>query len=245
MEERPTRRERVVRWLLERTRLEDFVRVVSAAFLYEALDARLSFREALGKALKKPVPGHAIKSTWCLGGTALFVFGLQVVTGILLSIYYKPSPDAAYESVRHITADMRYGWIIRQLHAWGAHVMVILVILHMLKVFFNKAYRPPRELTWVSGVLLLFLTLTFCFTGYLLPWNQLAYWASKVGTDMASTVPVVGEYILYVLRGGPNVTGLTLSRFFTVHALVLPWVVSALLVAHFALVRRLGISEAL
>jgi quinol-cytochrome oxidoreductase complex cytochrome b subunit len=237
--------QRAGEWLRERTRLDDFVRVISAAFLYEALDERLSFQDALNKALRKPVPKHALAHTWCVGGASLFVFGLQVVTGILLSVYYKPSPDAAFESVRQITTEMPFGWLIRQFHAWGAHVLVILVFIHMLKVFYNKAYRAPRELTWVSGALLMFVTLTFCFTGYLLPWNQLSYWASKVGTEMAASVPLVGEYLLHVVRGGENVTGLTLSRFFTVHALVLPWVAAALMVAHFALVRRLGISKPL
>ena len=225
--------------------MERWLRIISPAFLYGALDERLSFREAVNTALKKKVPFFALKQTMCLGGTALMLFVNQVLTGVLLSIYYKPSAEAAYGSVRYIEQQVAMGWLIRQMHAWGANLMIVFVVLHVVKVFFNKAYRPPRELTWVFGTLLLFVTLTFGFTGYLLPWDQLSYWASTVGTSLAEGIPVVGHYLLVLMRGGESVTGLTISRFFAVHAVILPWITTALLVGHFMIIRRLGISKPL
>ncbi len=245
MRERQPLGRRVIDWLKERTDGERYLRMFSAAFLYTALDDRLAFREALQKALKKPVPLHALRSTMCFGGTALLLFVNQVITGVLLTVYYEPSPERAYETVQYITNEIPLGWLVRQMHAWGAHLMIIFVMLHMIKVYINKAYRAPRELTWVVGVLLLFITVIFGFTGYLLPWDQLSYWATKVGTGLAAHVPVVGHYILVLLRGGDEVTGITLSRFFTLHCIVLPWVAVALMGAHFVIVRRLGISEPL
>jgi quinol-cytochrome oxidoreductase complex cytochrome b subunit len=225
--------------------LDRWIRLVSAPFLYAALDDRLSFRDALQKALRKPVPGHALGSTWCAGGITLLLFVNQVVTGVLLAVYYKPAAGAAYESVRFIENEVPVGWLLRQMHAWGANLMVFMLFVHMARVFFNKAYRPPRELTWMSGGLLLTVTLAFAFTGYLLPWDQLSYWASTVGSGMAELVPVVGKHVLVMMRGGEAVSGQTLSRFFTLHCIVLPWVTVALVAAHAMLIRRLGISDPL
>lgn len=223
--------------------IEGFLRWFSAAFLYTALDERLTFAEAMKKALNKKVEPHALWATWCMGGTALLLFCNQVLTGILLAMYYKPSAEAAYDSVRYIETHVTLGWLVRQMHAWGAHLMIIVVIIHMVRVFWNKAYRSPRELTWVAGSLLFMMTMAFAFTGYLLPWDQLSYWASTVGTQLAESVPVFGGKILILMRGGPDVTHLTLSRFFAIHTIVLPVVTSALMMAHFVVIRRLGISE--
>lgn len=225
--------------------IEGILRLFSGAFLYTALDERLTFSEAFKKALGKEVEPHSLWATWCMGGTALLLFFNQVLTGILLAMYYKPAAEAAYDSVRYVETQVTLGWLIRQMHAWGAHLMIIVVIIHMLRVFFNKAYRSPRELTWVAGALLFMLTLAFAFTGYLLPWDQLSYWASTVGTQLAESVPLVGSKILILMRGGPNVTHLTLSRFFAIHTIVLPMVAGALMGAHFVMIRRLGISEPL
>ncbi len=235
----------ILDWLRERTDYERYLRMFSTAFLYTALDDRLDFGEALAKALKKPVPSFALRSTFCLGGTALLLFINQIITGILLTVYYEPSPERAYATVQYISNEIPLGWLIRQMHAWGAHLMIIFVIMHMLKVFINKAYRAPREMTWVVGMLLLFITVAFGFTGYLLPWDQLSFWATKVGTGLIADVPLVGHYILVLMRGGEEVTGITLSRFFTVHCIILPWVATALMGAHFIIVRRLGIAEPL
>jgi quinol-cytochrome oxidoreductase complex cytochrome b subunit len=158
-------------------------------------------------------------------------------------MYYKPAAEAAYDSVRFIDTHVPMGWLLRQMHAWGAHLMIIVVIVHMLRVYFNKAYRCPRELTWVAGSLLLMITLAFAFTGYLLPWDQLSYWASTVGTQLADSVPLVGSHVLILLRGGTDVTHLTLSRFCAIHTIVLPAAAAALMMAHFVVIRRLGISD--
>ncbi|MHB9024835.1 MAG: cytochrome b [Armatimonadota bacterium] len=232
-------------WFQSQKEIERWLRILSPALLYSALDERLTIGDALKKALKKPVGDSALGLTWCLGGTALLLFINQVITGVLLAVYYQPSQEAAYASVRFIEQQVSLGWLIRQMHAWGANLMVVFVMAHMVKVFFNKAYRPPRELTWVSGTLLLFVTLGFGFSGYLLPWDQLSYWASMVGTSLTEAVPWLGHYILVLLRGGENLSGLTISRFFALHVIVLPWVAGILLIGHFMIVRRLGISKSL
>ncbi len=160
--------------------------------------------------------------TYYFGGIALFLFGVQVVTGTLLALYYSPTPEAAYKSVQSITSDVSFGWLIRSIHHWAANLMILFVALHLGRVFFQAAYKYPRELTWVIGIGLLLVTLGFGFTGYLLPWDQRAYWATVVGTEIAGGVPLVGDQLLLLLRGGPDVTGATMSRFFGIHVLVLP-----------------------
>jgi len=232
-------------WLGERIHLEQVGRWLSSAVLYGALDERLSFHEALQQQLHKRVPNHAFRHLWCMGGISLLLFLNQVVTGILLMVYYKPGPDVAYDSVKHLMNEVPLGWLLRQMHAWGAHLMIIAVLLHMLKVFFNKAYRPPRELNWMAGTALFFLTFTFAFTGYLLPWDQLSFWATTVGTDGMTAIPFIGQALLLLLRGGENVTDVTLSRFFALHVSVLPWVTVGFLLAHFMMIRRQGISKPL
>jgi len=156
--------------------------------------------------------------------------------------YYKPSPQAAYDSVQHIMNNVRMGWLIRQLHAWGANLMILMLFLHMMRVFLYGAYKPPREMNWMVGVILLFLTLMFAFTGYLLPWDQLAFWAVTVGTEIFASFPIVGKYILVIARSGENVTGDTLARFFALHVIVLPVATGALIAIHLFMVRRQGIS---
>ena len=181
--------------------------------------------------------------TYYFGGIALFLFGIQVVTGTLLALYYKPTPDAAYKSVQLITSDVHFGWLIRSMHHWAANLMILFVALHLVRVFFQAAYKYPRELTWVVGCGLLLVTLGFGFTGYLLPWDQRAYWATVVGTEIAGSVPVVGETLLLMLRGGVDVTGETMGRFFGIHVLVLPLALGALLGAHLLLVHQLGLAS--
>lgn len=191
--------------------------------------------------IEKPLPKHV---SWfhTLGSMSLILFISQVITGILLLIYYRPTVDEAFESVKFITTQAYMGWLYRQVHAWGANLMIIIVFLHMLRTFFTGSYKKPRELTWVIGVLLFILTLVFGFTGYLLPWNQLAYWATTVGTEVAGAIPFVGEFIKTLLRGGTNVGGETLSRFFVVHVIILPWTVFFLIGVHLFLVRWQGIA---
>jgi cytochrome b6 len=194
---------------------------------------------------KKSVPLHKHTIWYYFGGITLFLFVVQVVTGILLLLYYRASADQAYESVKFIVTEVNFGWLIRSVHSWSANVLVAVAFVHMFSVFLLKAYRPPRELTWISGALLLFLMLGFGFSGYLLPWNELAFFATKVGTDIAGSVPLIGKGALVFLRGGEDVTGGTLTRFFGFHVAILPAITTLLLVLHLAMVQVQGMSRPL
>ena len=206
------------------------------------LDARLGLAEIKQLATKKEVPVHRHSVWYYLGGMTLFLFLVQIATGVLLLFYYRPSADGAYESVQFLMAEVQFGWLIRSIHAWSANLMVFTLFLHFLSVLLIKAYRPPRELTWVSGFVLLAVTLGFGFTGYLLPWNELAYFATRVGTEIVAVVPLVGEFLLRVLRGGEDVSGATLTRFYAIHVAVLPAIAIALVALHVFLVQRHGMS---
>ena len=190
----------------------------------------------------KTVPVHRYTILYYFGGMTLFFFLVQVVTGILLMLYYRPSADEAFESVQFIMTTVPFGWLIRSLHSWSANLMVFFAFVHLATVFFTKAYRPPREMTWITGCIVLFLALAFGFSGYLLPWNQLAFFATKVGTDIAGAVPVFGEWMLRFLRGGERVTGGTLSRFYGWHVAILPAIMAVLLGIHLLLVQVQGMS---
>lgn len=191
----------------------------------------------------KKVPVHKHSVWYYMGGVTLFLFLVQVMTGILLLMYYKPGENSSYESVRFIITEVKFGWLIRSIHSWSANLMVLFAFLHMFSVFFTRAFQKPRELTWVSGFLLLAITMGFGFSGYLLPWDELAYFATKVGTEIVGAVPFVGETIKIILRGGEDVTGATLSRFFGIHVAILPLITTVLLAIHLLLVQRLGMHE--
>jgi cytochrome b6 len=206
------------------------------------LDERLGIEALRALVAKKTVPVHRHTIWYYFGGMTLFLFAIQVVTGILLMLYYRPSAEGAYESVQFIMTQVPFGWLIRSIHSWSANLMVAAAIVHMFSVFFLKAYRAPRELTWASGFALLVLALAFGFSGYLLPWNKLAYFATKVGTEIAGVVPVVGEFTVRFLRGGDHVTGGTLSRFYGWHVAILPALTTFLLLVHLVLVQRHGMS---
>jgi len=177
------------------------------------------------------------------GSLSLLLFISQTITGILLLIYYRPTPEAAHKSIQYITAEVYFGWLYRQVHAWGASLMILAVVLHMMRTFFMGSYKKPREITWVTGVLIFIVTITFGFTGYLLPWNQIAFWATTVGTESANKVPFIGPWLQYFLRGGDAVTGETLSRFFVVHVILLPWILSGLIAVHLVLMRMHNIAS--
>ncbi|MCI0342499.1 MAG: cytochrome bc complex cytochrome b subunit [Planctomycetales bacterium] len=199
------------------------------------------FRAALYRQARKPLPRHV--SWWhTFGSLALFLLANQVVTGVLLMVYYRPTPEAAFESLRYVTVHATFGWLIRGLHTWGAHLLVVVLVLHMLRTFLMGAFKKPRELTWVVGVTIFATVLGFAFTGSLLPWNQLAYWATTVGTEVAGAVPLLGDGLKLLLRGGEGVSEETLARFYVVHVVVLPWVVVALVGLHLFLVRLQGIT---
>jgi len=206
------------------------------------LDDRLGLPAVREFLSHKTVPMHRYSVFYYLGGMTLFFFLVQVCTGVLLMLYYRPSADEAFESIELLVTTVPFGWLVRSIHAWSANLMVFFAVLHMLSVYFLKSYRAPRELTWVSGVLLLFLILAFGFSGYLLPWNQLSFFATKVGTDIAGVVPGVGEWMLRFLRGGDRVTSATLSRFYGWHVAILPAISTVLLFVHLLLVQVKGMS---
>lgn len=209
------------------------------------VDDRYKISEPLTKILKKPVPKYALHWWYCLGGITAFLFVVQGITGILLAFYYKPTPEAAYASIQYIETQVYFGSAIRAIHHWCANGMIVMCVAHMLRVFIMGAYKAPRELNWVSGVLLLVLTLVFGFTGYLLPWDQRAFWATTVGSEIAGAIPAIGDLALIFLRVGWNVTGETLSRFFALHVIIVPLATVALMGAHFLMIRRHGIAKPL
>ena len=206
------------------------------------LDERLSISAVSAMAQKKEVPVHRHSIWYYFGGMTLFLFVVQVVTGILLLLYYRPSSENAFESVQFIITEVQFGWLIRSIHSWSANLLIATLFIHLFSVFFLRAYRRPREMTWVSGVVLLFIAICFGFSGYLLPWNKLAYFATKVGTEIAGVVPIAGHPILRFLRGGDDVTGATLTRFFGFHVAVLPATATVFLAVHVLLVQLHGMS---
>jgi cytochrome b6 len=206
------------------------------------LDERLSLSSLAKIAEKKEVPQHRHSIWYYFGGMTLFLFAVQVVTGILLLLYYRPSAENAFESVQFIVTEVQFGWLIRSIHSWSANLMILTLFIHMFSVFFLRAYYPPREITWVSGAALLIICICFGFSGYLLPWNKLAFSATKVGTEIAGVVPIVGHPILRFLRGGDDVTGATLTRFFGFHVAVLPATATVFIGIHVLLVQLHGMS---
>ena len=206
------------------------------------LVGRLGLSATMEDQYNRIVPKHATNYIYCFGGIAFVLFIILAVTGVLLAVYYQPTPDTAYQSVVNISTHVQFGWWVRSIHRWSAGAMVLLVFIHTLRVFFTGAYKAPRELNWLTGVLLFLITLGFGFTGYRLPWDQKAYWATKVGTDIAGSVPFIGHFLLVTLRGGEQISAATLGRFFDLHVLVLPAIIVALLLGHFWMIRRHGIS---
>jgi len=205
----------------------------------EWLDERLTVGQAREFLLKKEVPLFYGTVWYYLGGISLFLFAVQVVTGILLLLYYQPGETTAYESVKFLVSKVQFGWLVREIHSWSANLFVFFAFLHMFTVYFAKAYRKPRELTWVSGMILLALGLAFGFSGYLLPWNELA---TRVGSDVAGSIPVVGTFLLRVMRAGDDVSGATLTRFYGIHVAVLPAIFTVVLGIHLALIQVQGMS---
>ena len=191
--------------------------------------------------LRKPLPKH-INLLFSLGSLAMFLLLLQAVTGAFLALYYSPSPEHAHNAVTYISKEVPFGAFVRGLHHWGASAMVIIVFLHLLRVVLYGSYKAPRELTWMVGVLLLLVVLGFGFTGYLLPWDEKAYWATVVGVEIASTAPVLGDFVAKVMRGGTEIGAVTLSRFYALHTIWLPWLAFGLVGVHLFFVRYYGSS---
>jgi cytochrome b6 len=198
-------------------------------------DSRVPVSEVKAYFLKKEVPVHRHSLWYYFGGLTLTFFAVQVVTGILLTFYYKPTPEGAHESILTITNEVPFGWLIRSVHGWSANLMIASMFVHMFSVFLMKAYRKPRELLWITGVLLLFLVLGFGFTGYLLPWDTMAYFATLIGTEVPATLPVIGDWGVNLLKGGEEVGGETLTRMFSLHVVILPMLTLAVVTLHLLL----------
>ena len=210
-------------------------------FLYGPIDTSLPIDQALQKSLRYRLPPHA---GWrhALGGIAYLLFLLLVVTGVLLAVYYRPSAQEAFPSIQHIVSGVTLGWLMRDLHVWGASLLVLVVLAHMAQVFFAGAYKPPRETNWLVGILLLFLVISFGATGYLLAWDQSAYWTVTEALNALADFPLIGGMAAGLLRGDPIVSGATLSRFFAAHVILLPWLALGFLGFHFTMVRRHGVA---
>jgi len=207
------------------------------------LDERIGLKEIEKLSKKKEVPVHRHSFWYYFGGMTLFLFMIQVGTGILLLLYYRPSASEAYESIQFLMTEVQFGWLVRSIHAWSANLMIFALFIHLFSTLLEKAYRAPRELTWVSGGVLMALTLAFGFTGYLLPWNELAFFATRVGTEIPGVVPLIGPFVRRLLRGGDDVTGATLTRFYGIHVAVLPAIVTMVLGLHLFLVQKHGMSS--
>lgn len=207
------------------------------------LDERFHISPLFDYMKKKEVPVHKHTIWYYMGGVSLFLFIVQLFTGILLLLYYRPGAESAYESVRFIMNKVPFGWLFRAVHSWGANLFILFAFIHMFSTYFTRAYAKPRELTWVTGFILLALGMGFGFSGYLLPWNELAFFATKVGTDIAGVVPIVGETIKVFLRGGEDVTGATLIRFYAFHIALIPAIFTGILTIHLIFVQRQGMHE--
>jgi quinol-cytochrome oxidoreductase complex cytochrome b subunit len=208
----------------------------------EWLDERIGLRVVRDLLDHKVVPLHSGTIWYYFGGITLFLFAIQVATGILLLLYYRPSVGEAFDSVRFIMTRVEFGWLIRSIHSWSANLLIFVAFVHMFSVVFTHAYRRPRELTWLSGIVLLGLMLGFGFSGYLLPWNDISYFATKVGTDVAASIPFIGPPVARFLRGGEEVGAATLTRFFAFHVMILPLITAFLIGLHLLLVQKHGMS---
>ena len=193
----------------------------------------------------KTVPVHRHTFWYYWGGATLILVVFQIISGVLLLLYYRPTTQEAFSSVRFLMTRVQFGWLIRSVHVWSANLVIFSAMVHLVSTFFLKAYRMPRELTWVSGSLLFFLLMGFGFTGYLLPWNTLAFFATKVGTQIAGTVPVIGPIIQTILRVGGDVSDVTLTRFFWLHVAVLPLCLLGVLGLHLFMIQLQGMSKPL
>jgi cytochrome b6 len=207
------------------------------------LDERIGLAEIAKMARKKQVPLHRHTFWYYFGGMTLFLFTIQVVTGILLLLYYRPSAGEAFESIQFLMTEVEFGWLVRSIHSWSANLMILTMFIHLFSALLLHAYRRPRELTWLSGAGLLGLSLAFGFTGYLLPWNELAFFATRVGTEIPGVVPVIGPFLRRLLRGGDDVTGATLTRFYGIHVAVLPAIATLLIAVHLFMVQKHGMSR--
>lgn len=214
--------------------------------LLAPLDERLDLSNRVRTALaSRTVPLGARRYWYCFGGLAFFAAIMQALSGMFLAFYYQPTPDKAFASVFYLSNYVHYGWLVRSVHVWGSRLMIALVLVHMARVFITGSYKRPREFNWVAGTLLLATTMTFAMTGDLLPWDQQGYWSTRALLELVKQVPLIGHYLMDLIAGGQHLDTATLTRFYAAHIMLLPAVLTALLLAHFWMVRKQGISEPL
>jgi cytochrome b6 len=209
--------------------------------VYDWFQERLEIQAIADDITSKYVPPH-VNIFYCLGGITLTCFIVQVATGFAMTFYYRPTVTEAFASVRYIMTEVNFGWLIRSVHRWSASMMVLNMILHVCRVYLTGGFKKPRELTWVTGVALASVTVSFGVTGYSLPWDQVGYWACKIVTGVPDAIPIVGDLVVQVLRGGVSVGQSTLTRFYSAHTFVLPVVAAVLMLTHFVMIRKQGIS---
>jgi len=209
--------------------------------VYDWFQERLEIQAIADDITSKYVPPH-VNIFYCLGGITLTCFIVQVATGFAMTFYYRPTVTEAFASVQYIMTEVNFGWLIRSVHRWSASMMVLNMILHVCRVYLTGGFKKPRELTWVTGVALASVTVSFGVTGYSLPWDQVGYWACKIVTGVPDAIPVVGGLVVSLLRGGVSVGQGTLTRFYSAHTFVLPVVAAVLMLTHFVMIRKQGIS---
>jgi len=209
--------------------------------VYDWFDERLEVQAIADDVTSKYVPPH-VNIFYCLGGITFTSFIIQVATGFAMTFYYRPTVTEAFASVEYIMTDVNFGWLIRSVHRWSASMMVLMMILHVFRVYLTGGFKKPRELTWVTGVLLACVTVSFGVTGYSLPWDQVGYWAVKIVTGVPDAIPFIGAFVVTLLRGSTGVGQATLTRFYSLHTFVLPLLAAALMLSHFLMIRKQGIS---
>ena len=209
--------------------------------VYDWFQERLEIQAIADDISAKYVPPH-VNIFYCLGGITLVCFLIQFATGFAMTFYYKPTVAEAYTSVQYLMSDVSFGWLIRSVHRWSASMMVLMLILHVFRVYLTGGFKRPRELTWITGVVMAVITVSFGVTGYSLPWDQVGYWAVKIVSGVPAAIPVVGDFMVELLRGGESVAQPTLTRFYSLHTFVLPWLLAVFMLMHFLMIRKQGIS---
>jgi cytochrome b6 len=218
-----------------------FSKEVTESKIFQWFNDRLEVQAISDDIASKYVPPH-VNIFYCLGGITLTCFLIQFATGFAMTFYYKPTVAEAFTSVQYIMNEVNFGWLIRSIHRWSASMMVLMMILHIFRVYLTGGFKKPRELTWVVGVMLAVTTVSFGVTGYSLPWDQVGYWAVNIVSGVPAAIPVVGDQLVTLMRGSESVGQATLTRFYSLHTFVLPWISAVLLLAHFLMIRKQGIS---
>ncbi|MGL5035614.1 MAG: cytochrome b6 [Microcystaceae cyanobacterium] len=218
-----------------------FTKEVTDSKIFQWFNDRLEVQAISDDIGSKYVPPH-VNIFYCLGGITLTCFLIQFATGFAMTFYYKPTVAEAFTSVQYIMNEVNFGWLIRSIHRWSASMMVLMMILHIFRVYLTGGFKKPRELTWVVGVMLAVTTVSFGVTGYSLPWDQVGYWAVNIVSGVPAAIPVVGDQLVELMRGSQSVGQATLTRFYSLHTFVLPWVIAVLLLFHFLMIRKQGIS---